>query len=47
MTPERIAEHIADRMVRAPDMVIVDAFTGMGGNAIQFALQGAIGMFLF
>lgn len=41
VTPERIAEHIADRMVRSNDAVILDAFTGVGGNAIQFALRGA------
>ncbi|KAK6049172.1 hypothetical protein COOONC_13323, partial [Cooperia oncophora] len=31
VTPERIAEHIADRMVRRPNMLIVDAFAGVGG----------------
>ncbi|KJH42672.1 RNA cap guanine-N2 methyltransferase [Dictyocaulus viviparus] len=41
VTPERIAEHIADRIVRHPNMLIVDAFTGVGGNAIQLALKGA------
>ena len=34
MTPEKIAEHIADRC-RCD--VIVDAFCGVGGNTIQFA----------
>jgi len=34
VTPERIAEHIADRCTAD---VIVDAFCGVGGNAIQFA----------
>ena len=34
MTPEKIAEHIAERC-RCD--VIVDAFCGVGGNAIQFA----------
>ncbi|OQV17442.1 Trimethylguanosine synthase [Hypsibius exemplaris] len=34
VTPERIAEHIAERC-RCD--VIVDAFCGVGGNAIQFA----------
>lgn len=34
MTPERIAEHIADRC-RCD--IIVDAFCGAGGNSIQFA----------
>ncbi|XP_061168162.1 trimethylguanosine synthase-like [Saccostrea echinata] len=34
VTPEKIAEHIADRC-RCD--VIVDAFCGVGGNAIQFA----------
>ncbi|KAL2919777.1 putative diacylglycerol O-acyltransferase tgs1 [Polyrhizophydium stewartii] len=35
VTPERIAEHIAQR---AACSVMVDAFCGVGGNAIQFAL---------
>ena len=34
ITPEKIAEHIADRC-RAD--VLVDGFCGVGGNAIQFA----------
>uniref|UniRef100_F1KWE8 Trimethylguanosine synthase n=1 Tax=Ascaris suum TaxID=6253 RepID=F1KWE8_ASCSU len=41
VTPERMAEHIADRMVRREGALIIDAFTGVGGNAIQFALKGA------
>ncbi|KAK6038489.1 RNA cap guanine-N2 methyltransferase [Cooperia oncophora] len=32
---ERIAEHIADRMVRRPNMLIVDAFAGVGVIAID------------
>ncbi len=44
MTPEKIAEHIADRMVRSPGDIIVDAFAGVGGNSIQLALAGAFGM---
>ncbi|XP_030070389.1 trimethylguanosine synthase [Microcaecilia unicolor] len=41
VTPEKIAQHIADR-VRQPFScdIIVDAFCGVGGNAIQFALAG-------
>ncbi|KAF9428217.1 Trimethylguanosine synthase [Podila epigama] len=35
VTPERIAEHIAQRC--ASD-IIIDAFCGVGGNTIQFAL---------
>jgi trimethylguanosine synthase len=35
VTPERIAYHIAQRC--ATD-VVVDAFCGVGGNAIQFAM---------
>lgn len=35
VTPEKIAEHIADR---SRCDVVVDAFCGVGGNAIQFAL---------
>uniref|UniRef100_A0A1I7S7R3 Trimethylguanosine synthase n=1 Tax=Bursaphelenchus xylophilus TaxID=6326 RepID=A0A1I7S7R3_BURXY len=41
VTPERIAENIARRMVRNPGDIILDAFTGVGGNAIQFARHGA------
>ncbi|XP_048020719.1 trimethylguanosine synthase isoform X2 [Megalobrama amblycephala] len=41
VTPEKIAEHIA---LRAQDSfsteLIIDAFCGVGGNAIQFALTG-------
>lgn len=44
VTPEAIAEHIADRVVRNNVSVVVDAFTGVGGNAIQFALRGAHGI---
>lgn len=39
-----MAEHIADRMVRREGALIIDAFTGVGGNAIQFALKGAFGI---
>ncbi|XP_068022852.1 trimethylguanosine synthase isoform X2 [Melanerpes formicivorus] len=39
VTPEKIAEHIAVRVSRSFNCdVIVDAFCGVGGNAIQFAL---------
>ncbi|NWX84640.1 TGS1 synthase, partial [Nothoprocta pentlandii] len=39
VTPEKIAEHIAVRVSQSFDCdVIVDAFCGVGGNAIQFAL---------
>ncbi|XP_066912965.1 trimethylguanosine synthase-like isoform X2 [Clytia hemisphaerica] len=34
VTPEKIAEHIAER---CQSDVVVDAFCGVGGNAIQFA----------
>lgn len=38
VTPEKIAEHIAKRCcLKNSNIVIVDAFTGAGGNAIQFA----------
>ncbi|XP_034558843.1 trimethylguanosine synthase [Notolabrus celidotus] len=42
VTPERIAEHIALRVQHSfPDsQLVVDAFCGVGGNAIQFALTG-------
>ncbi|XP_078121069.1 trimethylguanosine synthase [Sander vitreus] len=42
VTPERIAEHIALRVEHSfPDsQLVIDAFCGVGGNAIQFALTG-------
>lgn len=43
VTPEIIAKHIAERVVTYEDMLIVDAFCGVGGNTIQFALKGARG----
>uniref|UniRef100_A0A493STM2 Trimethylguanosine synthase n=1 Tax=Anas platyrhynchos platyrhynchos TaxID=8840 RepID=A0A493STM2_ANAPP len=39
VTPEKIAEHIAVRVAQAFNCdTVVDAFCGVGGNAIQFAL---------
>ncbi|KFV20563.1 Trimethylguanosine synthase, partial [Tauraco erythrolophus] len=39
VTPEKIAEHIAVRVSQSFNCdVVVDAFCGVGGNAIQFAL---------
>ncbi|KAM6444795.1 trimethylguanosine synthase isoform 2-T2 [Rhynochetos jubatus] len=39
VTPEKIAEHIAIRVSESFNCdIIVDAFCGVGGNAIQFAL---------
>ncbi|KAM8850801.1 trimethylguanosine synthase isoform 2-T4 [Spinachia spinachia] len=42
VTPERIAEHIAVRVEHSfPEcQLVIDAFCGVGGNAIQFALAG-------
>ncbi|XP_041847541.1 trimethylguanosine synthase [Melanotaenia boesemani] len=42
VTPERIAQHIALRVENSfPDsQLVIDAFCGVGGNAIQFALTG-------
>ncbi|XP_042353817.1 trimethylguanosine synthase [Plectropomus leopardus] len=42
VTPERIAEHIALKVEHSfPDsQLVIDAFCGVGGNAIQFALTG-------
>ncbi|KAG9478811.1 hypothetical protein GDO78_012461 [Eleutherodactylus coqui] len=41
VTPEKIAEHIAYRVRQCiSGAVVVDAFCGVGGNAIQFALAG-------
>ncbi|CAK5089695.1 unnamed protein product [Meloidogyne enterolobii] len=36
-----LAQHVADRLVRIRDCIILDAFAGSGGNSIQFALKGA------
>lgn len=43
VTPEKIAEHIADRC-RCD--VIVDAFCGVGGNTIQFAFTCERGKYM-
>ncbi|XP_037132376.1 trimethylguanosine synthase isoform X2 [Syngnathus acus] len=42
VTPEKIAEHIALRVESSfsNTQLIIDAFCGVGGNAIQFALAG-------
>ncbi|KAM5137170.1 trimethylguanosine synthase isoform 2-T4 [Callospermophilus lateralis] len=41
VTPEKIAEHIAGRVSQSfTSDIIVDAFCGVGGNTIQFALTG-------
>ncbi|XP_023045915.1 trimethylguanosine synthase isoform X2 [Piliocolobus tephrosceles] len=41
VTPEKIAEHIAGRVSQSLKCdVVVDAFCGVGGNTIQFALTG-------
>ncbi|XP_067836144.1 trimethylguanosine synthase isoform X2 [Heptranchias perlo] len=41
VTPEKIAEHIANRVMQNFHCdIIVDAFCGVGGNSIQFALAG-------
>ncbi|XP_010889672.2 trimethylguanosine synthase [Esox lucius] len=41
VTPEKIAEHIALRVQESfHSELIIDAFCGVGGNAIQFALTG-------
>uniref|UniRef100_A0A4W6CBP3 Trimethylguanosine synthase n=1 Tax=Lates calcarifer TaxID=8187 RepID=A0A4W6CBP3_LATCA len=42
VTPERIAEHIALRLGHSfcDSQLVIDAFCGVGGNAIQFALTG-------
>lgn len=39
VTPEKIALHIAERF--SGKQVILDLFSGAGGNSIQFALAGA------
>jgi len=38
VTPESIAQHQATRMCSGEGLII-DAFTGVGGNAIQMALR--------
>ncbi|XP_006871907.1 PREDICTED: trimethylguanosine synthase [Chrysochloris asiatica] len=41
VTPEKIAEHIAGRVSESFRCdIVVDAFCGVGGNTIQFALAG-------
>lgn len=41
VTPEKIAEHIAGRVSQSFNCdIVVDAFCGVGGNTIQFALTG-------
>ncbi|XP_012864880.1 PREDICTED: trimethylguanosine synthase isoform X2 [Dipodomys ordii] len=41
VTPEKIAEHIAGRVSQSFRCdIIIDAFCGVGGNTIQFALTG-------
>lgn len=48
MTPEKIAEHIALRVQGSfSTELIIDAFCGVGGNAIQFALTGKRGTVVF
>lgn len=42
VTPERIAAHIAQR---CQSNIVIDAFCGVGGNAIQFALVCERGKF--
>ncbi|KAH7331056.1 hypothetical protein KP509_20G013500 [Ceratopteris richardii] len=37
VTPEEIAKHQAK--ICGPDQIVIDAFAGVGGNAIQFALR--------
>lgn len=44
VTPEKIAEHIAGRVSQSFTCdIVVDAFCGVGGNTIQFALTGKRG----
>ncbi len=42
VTPEKIATHIAERFRVLKPHVIVDAFCGAAGNAIQFARLGGL-----
>jgi trimethylguanosine synthase len=37
VTPEKIAIHIAQRICEKKNVLVIDAFSGVGGNAIQFA----------
>jgi len=40
VTPEAIAQHIASRMVsKGANLIVLDAFCGVGGNAIAFAAR--------
>lgn len=48
VTPEKIAEHIALRVKDSfSTELIIDAFCGVGGNAIQFALTDKRGTVAF
>ena len=38
VTPEKIAQHIASRCISQDTCIVLDAFCGAGGSAIQFAL---------
>ena len=38
VTPEKIAVHTAQRLCETK-VIVIDAFAGVGGNSIQFALQ--------
>ena len=46
VTPERVAQHIARRIALCNGVssrpLVVDAFVGCGGNAIQLALEGCL-----
>jgi trimethylguanosine synthase len=51
VTPEKIANHLAERLVEGRDdasqgMVVLDAFCGCGGNAIAFALRPEVSLVL-
>uniref|UniRef100_A0A914P2X6 Trimethylguanosine synthase n=1 Tax=Panagrolaimus davidi TaxID=227884 RepID=A0A914P2X6_9BILA len=41
VTPEMLAKYTANRLIPHKNAIILDAFCGAGGNAIQFALAGA------
>jgi trimethylguanosine synthase len=44
VTPEALAEHIAERMKDCD--IVVDAFCGSGGNTIQLAKHAKLGLYL-
>ncbi|KAL0640672.1 putative diacylglycerol O-acyltransferase tgs1 [Maublancomyces gigas] len=41
VTPENVAEKISQHILQSPIETVIDAFCGVGGNTIQFALSAS------